>query len=408
MRKASQNPQADRYVVGLMSGTSADGIDAVVVAITGRNRGLKVRLMAHRHTPFPRRLREQILQVGEDGRVGEICELNFRLGEHFARAALAVIRQSGLPPEEIFAIGSHGQTIHHLPRARTPSTLQIGEAAVIAERTGITTVADFRVRDMAAGGQGAPLVPFVDWALFTDDRRPRVLQNLGGIGNLTFLPPGADLEQVRAFDTGPGNMVIDALVQQLSNGRFAYDRGGCWAARGSVNPGLLGRLLRHPFLRRQPPKTTGREEFGRTFVAKFLAGARELKLPDADIIATATAFTAASVVGAYERWILPDLANSGGAPLQVILGGGGAHNPTLRRMIAERAAPAEVVTQAEMGYSNAAKEALAFAVLAHETMLARPSNAPPATGARHPVVLGKISPGTGRPDWLQAAQRART
>ncbi len=399
MRQASQSAKAERYVVGLMSGTSADGIDAVVVAIAGRNRGLKARLVTHRHTPFSRALRQHILQVGEDGRVGEICELNFRLGEHFSRAALAVIQQSGLPREEIFAIGSHGQTIHHLPRARTPSTLQIGEAAIIAERTGITTVADFRVRDMAAGGQGAPLVPFVDWALFTDDHRPRVLQNLGGIGNLTFLPPGAGLEQVRAFDTGPGNMVIDALVQQLSNGRLAYDRGGRWAARGSVNPDLLAGLLRHPFLRRQPPKTTGREEFGRPFVAKLLAGARELKLPDADIIATATAFTAASIAGAYARWILPELAKAGGARLQVILGGGGAHNPTLRRMIAERIAPAEVVTQAEMGYSNEAKEALAFAVLAHETMLARPANAPTATGARHPVVLGKIVPGTGRRDW---------
>src|SRR5882762_1021558 len=269
-----------RFVVGLMSGTSADGIDGVVAQISGSGRRLQARVVAQIHTPFARRLREHILRVSLHGKVAEICELNFELGEYFARAALAVIRKARLKPEAIAAIGSHGQTIHHLPNARAPSTLQIGEPAVIAERTGITTIADFRVRDMAAGGQGAPLVAYADWALFTDDRRPRIVQNLGGIGNLTFLPPRARLEDVVAFDTGPGNMVIDAVVTTRSCGRQRYDRNGRWAARGKVSEKLLAQMMLHPFLRRRPPKTTGREEFGHKFVQRVLAIARRLHLPD--------------------------------------------------------------------------------------------------------------------------------
>jgi anhydro-N-acetylmuramic acid kinase len=325
--------------------------------------------------------------------VAEICELNFLLGEHFARAALAVIRQARLKPPEITVIGSHGQTVHHLPRARTPSTLQIGEPAVIAERTGITVVADFRVRDVAAGGQGAPLVPFVDWALQTHMTRPRILQNIGGIGNLTYLPAAARIDAVRAFDTGPGNMVMDAVVARLSRGRLHYDRNGNWAKMGRSSEKLLKDLMSHPFLRRHPPKTTGREEFGEPFVRDMLTLASRLRLSDADIVATATAFTAESIADAYKRFVFPKLKRGELENLQVILGGGGAKNPTLRRMLAERVAPAVVLTQEDLGASNAAKEALAFAILAHETMQGRPSNVPSATGARRAVVLGKIIPG---------------
>jgi anhydro-N-acetylmuramic acid kinase len=377
-----------------MSGTSADGIDAVVAAISGSGRGLSVRLIAHRQQAFPRALREHILRICLHGTVAEICELNFLLGEHFARAARAVIRQARLRPEQVAGIGSHGQTIHHLPRGRTPSTLQIGEPAVIAERTGITTVADFRVRDMAAGGQGAPLVPYVDWALYTDDTRPRILQNIGGIGNLTFLPPRAALSEVVAFDTGPGNMVMDAVVSVLSSGRLTYDRDGRWAGQGRVSGKLLGGLLKHPYLRRHPPKTTGREEFGEPFVKQMMTSAGRLRLSDADIIATATAFTASSIADAYARFVFKKLSPAGRQKLQVILGGGGAKNRTLRKMLAERVAPSAVLTQEDFGHSNAAKEALAFAVLAHETLQGKPANAPSATGARRAVVLGKISPGS--------------
>lgn len=381
-----------QHFVGLMSGTSADGVDAVVARIAGTGRDLRADLVAHRHRAFPRRLREEILQVCQRGRVAEICQLNFVLGELFARAALGVIRQAGLTPRQITAIGSPGQTIQHRPNARTPSTLQIGEPAVIAERTGITTVADFRVRDVAAGGQGAPLVAYADWALFTDAERPRIVQNLGGIANLTFLPPDAKLADVVAFDTGPGNMVIDAVVAALSGGKQTFDRDGRWAARGAVSEKLLAELMAHPFLRRRPPKTTGREEFGERFARTVRARARRLRLADADIVATVTAFTAASIAEAYRRFVLPKVNARDRPRLQIILGGGGAKNATLRRRLAERLGGGELLDHGHFGIPDAAKEALAFAILARETFRGRPANVPSATGARRPVVLGKIVP----------------
>src|SRR6266704_1058159 len=321
-----------KTVVGLMSGTSADGIDAVVARISGGGRGLRAKILAHVHRNFNPALRKQILQLSLEGKIAEICELNFLLGEHFARVALEAIRKARLTPRQITAIGSHGQTVHHLPNARTPSTLQIGEPAVIAERTGIMTIADFRVGDMAAGGQGAPLVPYADWVLFTDDHRPRIVQNIGGIGNLTFLPPRASLDEVLAFDTGPGNMVIDGVVSALSGGTKTFDRAGQWAAKGNVSEKLLLQLMKHQFVRRQPPKTTGREEFGAPFIARLLKASRKLKLRKEDIVATATAFTAATIADAYKRFVFPKLRRATISKLQIILGGGGAKHPTLRRM----------------------------------------------------------------------------
>jgi anhydro-N-acetylmuramic acid kinase len=382
----------EKLIVGLMSGTSADGIDAVVSEICQVQGSLRARVLAHLHRPFTRTLRQRILHVCLHGSVAEICELNFLLGERFAEAALAVIRKANLQPRQVVAIGSHGQTIHHLPNATVASTLQIGEPAVIAERTGITTIADFRVRDMAAGGQGAPLVPFADWALFTDKSRPRVVQNIGGIGNLTFLPPGAKLEEVIAFDTGPGNMVIDAVALALSHGRKTYDENGRWAARGRVSDKLLAEMMSHPFLKKRPPKTTGREEFGEPFVQKTLSSARRMRLRPEDIVATATAFTASSIADAYERFVFPKLNQAERNKLQVILGGGGVKNETLKRMLAERVRNAEFLTHEDFGIANSAKEALAFAMLAHETLAGRPGNVPGATGARKAVVLGKIVP----------------
>jgi anhydro-N-acetylmuramic acid kinase len=375
-----------------MSGTSADGIDAVLAEVAGSERQLRARELAHVHRPFSPATRQRILHLCLHGTVSEICELNFVLGEHFARAALAVIRRAKCQPRDIAAIGSHGQTIHHLPNAPTPSTLQIGEPSVIAERTGITTVADFRVRDMAAGGQGAPLVPYADWALFTHNTRPRIVQNIGGIGNLTFLPPRAELEDVVAFDTGPGNMVMDALVTALSRGRQSFDRDGRWAARGRASEKLLAELMTHPFLRRRPPKTTGREEFGEVFVQRTLASARRLRLSPEDTLATATAFTAATIADACERFVFPKLTPHERGALQIILGGGGAKNPTLRRMLAARFGVGQLLTHEDFSIANAAKEALAFAILAHETLLGNPANVPSATGARRSVVLGKIVP----------------
>lgn len=373
-----------------MSGTSADGIDAIVAEIAGSGRGLRARLVAHVHRSFLSKLRSHILHVCLHGTVAEICALNFVLGEHFVRAALAAIRKAKLKPADIAAIGSHGQTIHHLPNMKTPSTLQIGEAAVIAERTGITTVADFRVADMAAGGQGAPLVPYTDWALFTHATRPRIVQNIGGIGNLTFLPPRADLRDVRAFDTGPGNMVIDAVVTMLSGGRETYDRAGRWAARGKVSEKLLAEMMSHPFLKRRPPKTTGREEFGEMIVRRVLASARRLRLRDADLVTSVTAFTAASIADAYKRFVFPNLSANDLSRLEIVLGGGGAKNPTLISMLRERVGVGTVLTHEDLGLPSSAKEALAFAIMAHETLQGKPSNVPSVTGARRATVLGKI------------------
>jgi anhydro-N-acetylmuramic acid kinase len=380
-------------MIGLMSGTSADGIDAIVAKISSHQGRMKALILYHVHRPFSAKLRNRILHTCLHGSVAEICELNFELGERFAEAALAVIRKANLKPSHIAAIGSHGQTIHHLPNARYGSTLQIGEPAVIAERTGITTIADFRVRDMAAGGQGAPLVPYADWGLFTDNLHPRIVQNIGGIGNLTFLPPRAKLDDVTAFDTGPGTMIIDAVVSALSRGNETFDWNGRHAARGQVSDKLLAEMMAHPFLKKRPPKTSGREEFGEPFVHKILRSTRQLRLRPEEIIATATAFTASSIAESYKRFVLPGLKPSARSKLQIILGGGGAKNPTLRRMLKERVGEAEFYTHEDFGIANSAKEALAFAILAHETLAGRPSNVPSATGARKAVLLGKIVPG---------------
>ena len=373
-----------------MSGTSADGIDAIIVELAGHGPGLRATLMAHVYHDFKASFRRRLLAAALHGTVAEICELNFVLGEEFAQATLAVIRRAKLKPSQITAIGSHGQTVHHLPNAKTPSTLQIGEPCVIAERTGITTVADFRVRDMAAGGQGAPLVPFADWVLFTDKVRPRIVQNIGGIGNLTYLPPRAKLTDVIAFDTGPGNMVIDATVAALSKGKLAYDRDGRWAAQGQTSEKLLAFCLKHPFLRRRPPKTTGREEFGEMFLKKVLSKARQLRLPAADIVCTVTDFTAASIADAYHQFILPRLSANQFRAIQIILGGGGVKNTTLVQMIQDRTGFGTVCGHEDFGIDSSAKEPMAFAILAHETLNHRPGNVPSATGARRPVVLGKI------------------
>ncbi|HNQ74872.1 MAG TPA: anhydro-N-acetylmuramic acid kinase [Verrucomicrobiota bacterium] len=388
----STTPRGGLYV-GLMSGTSADGIDAVVVKIRDLALRPSVQLVTHVYRRFPAPFRNRLLRACLHGDVATICELNFELGEAFARAAAAVIRRAGVSPQHIQAIGSHGQTLHHLPRAKFPSTLQIGEACVIAERTGITTVADFRVRDMAAGGQGAPLVPFADWVLFSHPTRPRIIQNIGGIGNLTFLPPAARREDVVAFDTGPGNMILDAVVSRLSRGRQSYDRNGAWAAQGKISSALLAHCLAHPFLQRRPPKTTGREEFGEQFLTLLWTQARRRRLPPADVVATVTEFTALSIVMACRRFIFPRIAAQTLARLEVVVGGGGARNRTLLRRLQAHLGVGTVLCHEAFGMDSSAKEPLAFALLAHETLRQRPANLPSATGARHPVVLGKIVPG---------------
>jgi len=376
-------------VAGLMSGTSVDGVDVAIADIAGR----KVRLRAFETIAYPPALRKGILGLcnPESARLDDICHYNFVLGEVFADALVKLCSTSGITLGSIDLIGSHGQTIYHNPRGRryggrmTGSTLQIGEPCVIAQRTGITTVADFRPRDMTAGGEGAPLVPFADHMLFGHDRLTRAVQNIGGIGNVTFLPAKCTIDEVVAFDTGPGNMVIDGIMRLATNGRRNYDRDGKMAARGTVDKTLLGNMGRHPFLRRTPPKSTGREEFGAEFVERIYREAANRRLSDADIVATTTAFTAGTIAQSYRRF-LPKM------PDEMILCGGGAHNHTLVEMLRSELPEVKMLSTDDFGIDVDAKEAVSFAVLAWATIKGMPNNVPGATGAEKPVVLGKIVP----------------
>lgn len=377
--------------VGLMSGTSADGIDAALIEVVPKPAPFAIRLLTHVHVPFSRKVQDQIHRISRDGRVDEICELNFYFGRRFASAVKRLLEMAKVSASSIRAIGSHGQTIHHLPNGRFGSTLQIGESAVISEETGIPVVSDFRVGDMAAGGQGAPLVPFTDWILFRHPTENRIIQNLGGIANLTFLPAGGELDSVRAFDTGPANMVIDGLVRRFSSGRMTFDRDGRMGRSGKVSQELLSKLKMNRFFRRTPPKTTGREEFGDSFVDKVAAMGEARGLSETDIIATATALTAWSIADAYRRFVFP-LPVVSGRQFQVILGGGGARNPLLRELLLrELDGRAVVAAHEDHGIESSAKEAMAFAVLAHACFMGMPGSLSAVTGVRRPVVLGKIT-----------------
>lgn len=376
-------------ILGLMSGTSADGIDAVLADIQGTPPHLEWRVIAHITRPYPDALRGEIFSCfrPEGGSVDRLCALNFALGGAFADVALACISAAHVNPDDVALIGSHGQTVWHIPDGDRASTLQLGEPAMIAERTGITTVSNFRTRDMAAGGQGAPLVAYVDALLFSHPTLTRSCLNIGGIANFTYVPARTiERRRMFAFDTGPGNMLIDDAVARMSNGACQYDTGGAIAASGVVNDTLFEELMDHPYLAVHPPKTTGRELFGRQFGERVWERARTLGLIDADIVATLTMFSAASIAHAHRQFcpIFPD---------EVIVSGGGARNATLLRFLAEQLRPARVLLSDELGLAAEAKEAMAFAVLAHETYHGRPSNLPEATGARHPVVLGAITPG---------------
>jgi len=378
-------------VAGLMSGTSADGVDAAIVDIGPRG----IELLAFETFPHPAALRRQIFALFDPARarIDDLCHLNFRLGEAFAAAVIRLARKSRIALGSIDLVGSHGQTVYHIPEGRREgrgvvrSTLQIGEPSVIAERTGIATVADFRPRDVAAGGEGAPLVPFADHILFSDKRRSRAVQNIGGIANVTYLPAGGAAESVLAFDTGPGNMMIDRAAWHATRGKSRYDKNGCLAARGRVDARLLGELMRHPYLRRRPPKSTGREMFGVQLTDALWRRERKRGVAPRDILATLTALTARSIADAYRRF-LPAM------PDETILCGGGAENPTLLAMLRRELQPARVARMDEFGLDPRAKEAVSFAILAYATAQGIPNNVPSATGARRAVVLGKVVPGT--------------
>ncbi|MBI3207854.1 MAG: anhydro-N-acetylmuramic acid kinase [Candidatus Solibacter usitatus] len=360
-------------VAGIMSGTSLDGIDVAITEITGRGWNLKVRTLAHRSESYPARIRERLLSVSNTTtHTAEIAHLNFVLPELYAKAVRRIWK------DKLDLVGCHGQTIFH-DGWKLKCTLQIGDGSVLAERLGVPVVSDFRPRDMAAGGQGAPLVPFVDYLLFRDKRRSRVALNIGGIANITLISAGAKPGEVTAFDTGPGNMVMDALMKEVTGNRQGFDKNGAMAAKGKVNEPLLKKLLANPYFRKRPPKTAGREQFGKEFTEAILKSG----LSSEAMLATATELTAQSVA--------VSIRDCGHPVDDVIVSGGGARNVTLLRRIGDALPGAVICKSTDFGVDADAKEAIAFAVLAYESFHGRPSNMPGATGARHPVVLGKIS-----------------
>jgi anhydro-N-acetylmuramic acid kinase len=379
----------------MMSGTSADGIDAALVRISGAPPSLSAQLEGHFHVPFPSYLRERILRLanGAVTTTAEISELNFLLGEQLGSAAIAACKKWRVPLKEVSLIGSHGQTVFHQGttarsqgRVRAASTLQLGDISLIAERTGIPTVGDFRPADMAAGGQGAPLIPFADYLLYGDPMRGRVALNIGGIANVTVSPAGAQPRDVFAFDTGPGNMIVDALVERTTRGREEYDGDARIALSGRTVPELLVRLMHEPYLRKKPPKSTGREQFGQAYAQGLLTWGKQHHAGPADLIRTATVFTPLSIADAFRRLILPRTQVE-----ELIVAGGGANNPLMMAQLAASLPGIEVVPASRFGVPPGAKEAFGFALLAYETYHGRPSNLPSATGAKHPAVLGKIA-----------------
>lgn len=369
--------------VGLMSGTSLDGVDAALVEITGVSEETKVQLKQFTTVPFSAAQKAQIAAqlANATSSVEGLCSLDFALGHAFGNAVLAVCQAAGVPSASLGFVASHGQTLYHLPdppTGETRSTLQLGNAAIIAELTHTTVVSDFRSRDMAVGGQGAPIVPYSEYVLYRSPAHTRILQNIGGIGNATIIKQNAQLEDLFAFDTGPGNMVIDELCRHFFH--TEYDDGGKHGAAGTVNQAVLQELLKHPYFAEQPPKTTGREVFGQQYTEGLLA---RYHLAPNDWIATATALTAQTIADAIKPFAP--------AGTQLIVGGGGSYNPTLLAMLAQAAPGVEVLTQEQLGFRSDAKEAIAMTILGNQTLHHLPSNVPSATGASRPVILGSIT-----------------
>jgi anhydro-N-acetylmuramic acid kinase len=380
-------------VAGIMSGTSADGIDVAVVRIAPGKQRPCVTLLAHEGFAFPAALRRAVLSAmnASSTSTAELAQLNWRLGLAYAEAVSATLK---LHPVKLDLIGCHGQTLYHQPRAesyagrRFACTWQLGEPAVMAAAIGVPVVSNFRPADMLAGGQGAPLVPLLDYVLFADAKRGRVLQNIGGIANLTAIPAGAAADAVIAFDTGPGNMVIDWLAQELFNKK--YDRNGNIAAQGAVLVPVLAEALRNPYFKQKPPRTAGREQFGRAYAAKFLVQCRRQSNHPEDALATATALTAETITRSYKTYIESTMRGRG---VDYIVSGGGARNATLMAMLTAKLEPlgCEMAASEEFGLPAEAKEAAAFALLAWQTWHRLPGNLPRATGAARPVILGQVT-----------------
>jgi anhydro-N-acetylmuramic acid kinase len=379
-------------VAGAMSGTSADGIDVAVVRITAGKLWPKLTLLAHEGFPYPAALRRKVLAAmnAESISTAELARLNWRLGMAYADALTATAARHKV---KLDLIGCHGQTLYHQARPGAYAgrsfacTWQLGETALIAGAVGVPVVSNFRPADMVAGGQGAPLVPLLDYVLFANAKRGRVLQNIGGIANLTAIPAGAGPERVVAFDTGPGNMVMDALMQELFG--KAFDRNGALAAAGTVIEPVLVATLKNPYFALKPPRTTGREQFGREYAMKFLAACRRLSAKPEDALATATALTAESIAQSYKRFVRPRMKGA----VDYIVSGGGARNHTLMAMLAQRLAllGCDLAASEEFGLPAEAKEAAAFALMAWQTWHRRAGNVPAATGAGRAAILGQVT-----------------
>ncbi|MBP1966277.1 anhydro-N-acetylmuramic acid kinase [Paenibacillus aceris] len=407
----NQNPLT---VAGIMSGTSLDGIDVAIVRIDGCGVDAKVRLLHFESFSYEEEVREKLKQLCsiDHSNVALLCGMNFAIAERFADAVLQTAAAAGMGMADIDLISTHGQTVWHIPVADETdpylpkSTLQIGDLSVIAKRTGIPVVGDFRTADMAVGGQGAPLAPYGDFIMFRDAAKGRILQNIGGIGNCTAIPAQGteeisnpakesasvtatthvDASNLIAFDTGPGNMIMDQVVYELSEGKLTYDADGAWAARGQVHIELLEEMLAHPYFAQLPPKTTGRELFGKAYTAAWLKTALDRGLAHEDIVATATAFTAYSIARAYQDFVFPHCAIA-----EVIVSGGGARNHTLLSMLQELLPQQAILTSDELGISGDAKEAILFALLGNDWIHGVPNNLPSATGAERPTIMGKLA-----------------
>lgn len=385
-----------RRAIGLMSGTSVDGIDAALVEISGRSKDIKVSLCEFENKPFPVNIKNKIVDLFsiENTTVDKTGYMNVLLGELYAEAVFSLVKKAGLKMSDIDFVGSHGQTIYHHPQISSEDgypisySVQIGEGAVIANRTNIPCVSDFRVADLAVGGQGAPLVPFTEFLLYKSTKETVLLQNIGGIGNITVLAKDCEMEDVYAFDTGPGNMIMDGLVSLYTKGEKTIDIDGEIAAKGVVNQSLLKALCGHDYFTLKPPKSTGREMFGKDYIINLYNKLQKMDITMESAIATVTDFTAWAIADSYEKYILPNNQAD-----RLVIGGGGSYNPVLVSMIRQRMKPygVEVNIQEEIGFSSDAKEAVAFALLADCAIAGRCNNIPAVTGASRPVVLGKIS-----------------
>lgn len=383
-------------IIGMMSGTSGDGIDSALCLVEGAPPRLTAKVLHGITIPYDAQRRRRILDAchPDTGNVIHICELNFELGAFFAEAALAVNEGADL-------IASHGQTIWHNVDASgtVTSTLQIGAPALLAEKTGLTVISNFRERDVTAGGQGAPLTAYVDWLLLRHESKWRAVQNIGGMGNVTVLPPlNEPSAEPLAFDTGPGNALIDAAVLHLTDGALSYDKDGEMALAGTIDGGWLEELLDHPYYHRQPPKTTGREVFGSQMARELVQEGQQRGRSASDIVATLTAVTAGSIAMAYQQFVHVPIG-------EVVIGGGGSRNPALMSMIQQHLPSVPVTTHEALGIDSDYKEALVFAVLAYETWHNRPATLPSLTGAAHASVLGQITPGSNYESLIRATWR---